>query len=173
MPCISGRAIHQLCKNDCPENACDCQVPAGFSCRPYCFCEARTDKETHNRLLTLNDARQEICDHIQNSIENCPPPYATVGDFANAICAVAPTGCGPVPAFNCPFEIYISGSALGDGVSGPTGAAAGPFLATTVNNGQCTPSADAGEALAQGDGTFYDVSVDRFDCVQFNNSDSA
>ena len=159
MPCVSGRAMHQLCRGDCPENACGCPVPTGFSCRPFCLCESRSDVQVHNQQINLGDARALLCQHIRD-VYDVIGPYPTVEDFKIAICAEAPTGLGMgPPAFNCPLRIDL----VGAGISGPTGAV-GPFHVTTINKGICSEGdTDLLEAA------YYDVSIDTIKCANFSN----
>lgn len=158
MPCTTGRATHQLCKGDCPENSCACPTPVGFSSRPYCFCEERSDAQSHNQLITLADARVQLCDYITASMDAFPPQYANVTDFATILCSGV-SGNGPAPVFNCPLEIILEGS----GVSGPTGAV-GPFSVTVLDKGVC---ADGDSAVLEA--AYYDVKIDTFECGSFQN----
>jgi len=166
MPCTTGRAMHQLCKSECPEE-CACSTVNAFSCRPYCFCEAQDDGEVHNQQKSLADVRVEICEVIDRPESpnlSSQSPFATVGDLQTYICE------RDYPHYRCPFTVSIQGASDMDGASGPTGTV-GPYDVAVIDAGDCTPDAGTtAQALEAYANAYYDILIDGDLCTTFENN---
>ena len=150
MPCVSGRSLHILCKPDClGEDPCSCRVREAYSCRPVC-CRDGDD----NTQLTLEDARDMLCDYLTGDMGVISAPYANVGEIRTDVCT------DDLPYFNCPLEITVEGS---DGVTGTVG----PYTVAVVDKGTC--SGTNTNALENGANSNYIVSVDGIQCGSFIN----
>jgi len=148
MPCIQGRAQHNLCKPDCSvAGPCECQVREAFHAREVCCNDSQV-----NTQLTLEDARDMMCDYVSNTVSS---PYATVDDLAEELCTGTP------PHFNCPLSVNIEGST---GVTGTVG----PFEVAVIDKGVCTSRGT--DTLEVGANSNYVLDIDGIVCTTFINN---
>lgn len=158
MPCVKGRAQHILCRPDCSgEDPCSCKVREAFSAREVCFGDNRD-----NTQLTLQDARDDICEYLTGEDPagilrpGSPTTFDDISSLRDYICET-----NTPPYFNCPFTVTIEG-ADGPGVSGPTGTV-GPFEVAVIDKGAC--SGGDISTLESGENVVYNVFIDGVQCT--------